>query len=87
MTYMLLVENLQGNPRKFYRDIPANSTGKPFELLLHKIFILSFALLRPYYIANRTREILISNIHLLSPQKWSLFVDFDIEKEFPREQP
>ena len=44
-------------------------------------------LLRPYYIANRTREILISNIHLLSPQKWSQFVDFDIEKEFPREQP
>ena len=44
MTYMLLVENLQGNPRKFYRDIPANSTGKPFELLLHKIFILSLDL-------------------------------------------
>ena len=39
---MLLVENLQGNPRKFYRDIPANSTGKPSELLLHKIFILIF---------------------------------------------
>ena len=53
----------------------------------YKIFILSFALLRPYYIANRTKEILISNIHLLSPQKWSQFVDFDIEKEFPREQP
>ena len=42
MTYMLLVENLQGNPRKFYMDIPANSTGKPSELLLHKIFILIF---------------------------------------------
>ena len=26
------------------------------------------ALLRPYYTAKRTREILISNIHLLSPQ-------------------
>ena len=36
---MLLVENLQGNPCKFYRDIPGNSTGNPSELLLHKIFI------------------------------------------------
>ena len=35
-------------------------------------------LLRPYYIAKRTREILISNIHLLSPQKWSQFVPFNI---------
>ena len=45
------------------------------------------ALLRPYYTAKRTREILISNIHLLSPQKWSQFVHFDIEKVFPRGQP
>ena len=36
------------------------------------------ALLRPYYIAKRTREMLISNIHLLSPQKWSQFVHFNI---------
>ena len=39
---MLLVENLQGNPRKFYRDIPANSKGKPSELLLRKIYMLIF---------------------------------------------
>ena len=45
------------------------------------------ALLRPYYTAKRTREILISNIHLLSPQKQSQFVHFDIEKVFPRGQP
>ena len=45
------------------------------------------ALLRPYYTAKRTREILISNIHLLSPQKWSQFVHFNIEKLFPRGQP
>ena len=44
-------------------------------------------LLRPYYNAKRTREILISNIHLLSPQKWSQFVHFNIEKVFPRGQP
>jgi hypothetical protein len=43
--------------------------------------------LRPYYTAKRTREILISNIHLLSPQKWSQFVHFNIEKVFPRGQP
>jgi hypothetical protein len=40
------------------------------------------ALLRPYYTAKRTREILISNIHLLSPQKWSQFVHFIIEKVY-----
>ena len=44
-------------------------------------------LLRPYYTAKRTREILISNIHLLSPQKCSQFVHFNIEKAFPRGQP
>ena len=44
-------------------------------------------LLRPYYIAKRTRKMLISNIHLLSPQKWSQFVHFNIEKLFPRGQP
>ena len=44
-------------------------------------------LLRPNYTAKRTREILISNIHLLSPQKWSQFVHFNIEKLFPRGQP
>ena len=48
---------------------------------------LTFSLLRPYYIAKRTREILISNIHLLSPQKGSQFVHFDIEKVFLRGQP
>ena len=48
---------------------------------------LTATLLRPYYIAKRTREILISNIHLLSPQKWSQFVHFDTEKVFPRGQP
>ena len=31
--------------------------------------------------------LLISNIHLLSPQKWSQFVIFNIEKAFPRGQP
>ena len=45
-----------------------------------------FALLRPYYTAKRTREILISNIHLLSPQ-WSQFVHFNMEKVFLRRQP
>ena len=45
------------------------------------------ALLRPYYTAKRTRKLLISNIHLLSPQKWSQFVHFNIEKVFPRRQP
>ena len=49
--------------------------------------IFYITLLRPYYIAKRTREILISNIHLLSPQKWSQFVHFNIEKVFPRGQP
>ena len=45
------------------------------------------ALLRPYYTAKRTREILISNFYPLSPQKWSQFVHFNIEKVFPRGQP
>ena len=45
------------------------------------------ALLRPYYTAKRTREIAESNIHLLSPQKRSQFVHFNIEKVFPRGQP
>jgi hypothetical protein len=39
------------------------------------------------YTAKRTREILISNIHLLSPQKWSHIVHFNIEKVFLRGQP
>ena len=47
----------------------------------------SQTLLRPYDTVKRTREILISNIHLLSPQKWSQFVIFNIEKAFPRGQP
>ena len=33
-----------------------------------RYFSLPFPLLRPYYTAKRTIEILISNIHLLSPQ-------------------
>ena len=49
--------------------------------------ILYATLLRPYYTAKSTREILISNIHLLLPQKWSQFVHFSIEKVFPRGQP
>ena len=57
-------------------------------ILLEIMFTVpSIALLRPYYIAKRTQEILISNIHLLSPQKWSQFVHFDIEKVFPKGQP
>ena len=48
---------------------------------------MGMALLRPYYTVKRTREILISNIHLLSLQKWSQFVHFNIEKVFPRGQP
>jgi hypothetical protein len=44
-------------------------------------------LLRPYYTAKRTREIAEHNIHLLSPQKRSQFLHFDIEKVFPRGQP
>ena len=44
-------------------------------------------LLRPYCTAKRTREILISNIRLLSPQKWSQFIHFDVEKVFLRGQP
>ena len=51
------------------------------------IYRMIHALLRPYYIAKRTRENLISNIHLLSPQKWSQCVHFNIEKVFPRGQP
>ena len=54
---------------------------------MYKIFDSHNALLRPYYTAKQTREILISNIHLLSPQKWSQFVHFNIEKVFPRGQP
>ena len=38
----------------------------------------SQTLLRPYDTVKRTREILISNIHLLSPQKWSQFVHFNM---------
>ena len=52
-----------------------------------KVASSNTTLLRPYYIANRTRKILISNIHLLSPQKWPQLVDFNIEKVFPRGQP
>ena len=44
-------------------------------------------LLRPYYTAKRTSQNLNSNIHLLSPQKWSQFVHFNVEKVFPRGQP
>ena len=54
-----------------------------FDLLLHSVT----SLLRPYYTAKQTRNLLISNIHLLSPQKWSQFVHFNIEKVFPRRQP
>ena len=67
--------------------ISLNRTGSKKERCISLKYNPTIAQLRPYYIANRTREILISNIHLLSPQKWSQFVDFDIEKEFPREQP
>ena len=45
------------------------------------------ALSRPHYTAKRTRKILISNIHLLSSQKWSQFVHFNIEKVYLRGQP
>ena len=48
---------------------------------------LVITLLRPHYTAKRTRKILISNIHHLSPQKWSKFAHFNIEKVFPRGQP
>ena len=36
---------------------------------------------------DEPEKLLTSNIHLLSPQKWSHFVHFNIEKVFPREQP
>ena len=36
---------------------------------------------------NEPEKLLTSNIHLLSPQKWSLFVHLNIEKIFPRGQP
>ena len=36
---------------------------------------------------NEPEKLLISNIHLLSPQKWFQFVHFNIEKVFPRRQP
>ena len=50
---------------------------------VHLVVIYN-ALLRPNYTAKRTSEILISNIHLLSPQKWSQFVHFNIEKVFSK---
>ena len=50
-----------------------------FVVVLSKLYIsrtVNIALLRPYFTAKRTRKLLISNIHLLSPQKWSQLVDF-----------
>ena len=91
---MLLVENLQGNPRKFYRDIPANSTGKPFELLLHKIFILIFVCATNIYFfvkflpvfpflasAKRLKRLqkAFKNILFLSSSFWN---DITIKKRF-----
>ena len=35
-------------------------------------------LLRPYCIAKRTREMLISKIHILSLQNWSQLVHFSL---------
>ena len=36
---------------------------------------------------NEPEKLLTSNIHLLSPQKWSQFVHFNVEKVFLRSQP
>ena len=60
---------------------------KVFLYHLSSLVLPGTPLLRPYYTAKRTREITERNIHLLSPQKRSQFLHFDIEKVFPRGQP
>ena len=53
---------------------------------------LCFLILLKHYLdlstqPNEPEKLLTSNIHLLSPQKWSQFVHLNREKVFPRGQP